>query len=79
MDSFFGGSKSSLHETVRAQQDRLAKYEKKLGDLVKAYKILQEEKKALQDTVNVFSSAPAAGEIHLFVTVSLIRGFVGNA
>ena len=58
MDGFFGGSKSSLHETVKSQQDRLAKYEKKLSDLVKAYKILQEEKKALQETVNVFSFQP---------------------
>ena len=65
MDSFFGGSKSSLHETVKAQQDRLAKYEKKLGDLVKAYKILQEEKKALQDTVNAFSAHPP--EISKFI------------
>ena len=73
MDNFFGGSKSSLHETVKAQQDRLAKYEKKLGDLVKAYKILQEEKKALQDTVNAFSAHPPE-TCMLYILISLWFG-----
>lgn len=54
----FGGSKGSLHDTIRTQQHRLAKYEKKLCDLVKAYKSLQEEKTALQETVNAFSAQP---------------------
>lgn len=61
MDSLFGGSKGSLHDTIRTQQHRLAKYEKKLCDLVKAYKSLQEEKTALQETVNAFSAQPPHG------------------
>ena len=63
MDNFFGSnSKGALQDTIRHQQEKLGKYEKKLGDLVKAYKVLQEEKKALQETVSAFSNNPTVNE-----------------
>ncbi|XP_072034925.1 GRIP and coiled-coil domain-containing protein 1-like [Amphiura filiformis] len=50
-------TRKDLLETIEQQKDQLARYEKRLRDVVQAYKNLNKEKEALEASVNALSAA----------------------
>ncbi|ELT94109.1 hypothetical protein CAPTEDRAFT_214083 [Capitella teleta] len=53
-------TKSELLKTIESQNEKIGKYERKLRDVVGAYKGLQKEKEALEASVKVLSAAANA-------------------